>query len=52
MSIYDSKRSKIYLDLNLVAPQEPQTYYLKKLTEVETYLLDEIDGCELLAKID
>ena len=29
MSIYDNEtRSKIYSDLNLTAPQEPQTYRL------------------------
>ena len=36
MSIYDSETtSKIYLDLNSTAPQEPQTYRRKKLTEIE-----------------
>ena len=34
MSIYDNETtSKIYSDLNLTAPQEPQTYRLKKLTK-------------------
>ena len=43
MSIYDNETtSKIYLDLNPTAPQEPQTYRLKKLTEIEAYLLDEM----------
>ena len=35
MSIYDTETSKIYSDLNLTAPQEPQTLLLKKLTETE-----------------
>ena len=43
MSIYDNETSKIYPDLNPTAPEEPQTYRLKKLTEFETYLLDEIE---------
>ena len=30
---------KIYPDLNLTAPQEPQAYRLKRLIEIETYLL-------------
>ena len=42
MSIYDKETSKIYLDLNPTTPQEPKTYRLKKLTEIESYLLDEI----------
>ena len=32
------------------APQEPQTYCLKKLTEIEAYLLDEIEVRERIAK--
>ena len=36
MSIYDNETiSKIYPDLNPMAPQEPETYRLKK-TEIET----------------
>ena len=50
MSKYDKETSKIYLDLNPTTPQEPQTYRLKKLTEIESYLLDEIEVCERLAK--
>ena len=51
MSIYDNETtSKIYPDLNPTAPQEPKTYRLKKLTEVEAYLLDEIEVCERIAK--
>ena len=42
MNIYDNG-SKIYPDLNPTAPQEPQAYRLKKMTEVEAYLLDEIE---------
>ena len=33
MSIYDNE-TRIYPDLNPTALQEPQTYRLKKLTEV------------------
>ena len=53
MSIYDNETtSKIYPDLNPTAPQEPQTYRLQKLTEIEngTYLLDEIEVRERIAK--
>ena len=51
MSIYDNEtRSKIYPDLNPTAPQEPQTYCLKKLTEIEAHLLDEIEIHERIAK--
>ena len=49
MSIYDNE-TKIYPDLNPTAPQEPQTYRLKKLTEIEAYLLDEIEVRKRLAK--
>ena len=39
ISIYDNERtSKIYSYLNPTAPQEPQTYRLKKLNEIEAYL--------------
>ena len=50
MSIYDNETSKIYPDLYLVAPKEPQAYQLKKLTVIEAYLLDEIEICERLEK--
>ena len=43
MSIYDNETSKIYANLKPTAPQEPQTYHLKKSTEIEAYLLNEID---------
>ena len=50
MSIYDNETSKIYRDLNPKAPQEPQTYRLKKLTEIETFFLDEIEVRKWLEK--
>ena len=43
MSIYDNE-TKIYPDSNPTAPQEPQAYRLKKLTEIEVYLLNEIEA--------
>ena len=49
MSIYDNE-AKIYPDLNPTAPQEPQSYPLSKLSEIETYFLDEIDARERIAK--
>ena len=42
MSIYDND-TKIYPDLNPSAPQEPQTFRLKKLTKIEVFFLDEIE---------
>ena len=42
MSTYDNE-TKIYPDLGPTAPQEPQSYRLNKLSEIETYFLDEID---------
>ena len=33
-----------------MAPQEPQTYRLKRLTEVEAYLFHEIEVRERMAK--
>ena len=48
--MYDNETSKIYPDLNPTAPQEPQTYRLKKLTKIEAYLLDEIEVRKRLAK--
>ena len=51
MSIHDNETtSKIYPDLKPTAPQEPQTYCLRRLTEIEAYLLDEIEVCEQIAK--
>ena len=49
MSIYDNE-TKIYPGLNPAASQEPQTYRLKKLTEIEAFLLEEIEVRELIAK--
>ena len=34
MSIYDNE-TKIYIDLNPTTPQEPQSYRLNKLSEIE-----------------
>ena len=51
MSLFDNETtSKIYPDLNPTAPQKPQTNCLKKLTEIEAYLLDEIEVRERIAK--
>ena len=54
MSAYDNDTSKIYPTLDPSAPpsQEvnPQTYRLAKISEIEAYLLDEIDTREKLAK--
>ena len=49
MSTYDNE-TKIYPDLGPTAPQEPQSYRLNKLSEIETYFLDEIDVRERTAK--
>ena len=49
MSIYNNE-TKIYPDLNPTAPQEPQTYRLKQLTEIEAFFLDEIEVRERIAK--
>ena len=49
MSIYDNE-TKIYPDLNPTAPQEPQAYRMQKLTEIETFLLDEIEVRERIVK--
>ena len=49
MSIYDND-TKIYPDLNSSAPQEPQIYQLQKLTEIEVYLLNEIEARERIAE--
>ena len=50
MSIYDNE-TKMYPDLNPAAPlEESQRYRLKKLTEIESYLLDEIEVRERIAK--
>ena len=49
MSIYNNE-TKIYPELNPAAPQEPQAYRLLKLSEIETYFLDEIDIREQIVK--
>ena len=49
MSIYDNE-TKIYPDLNPIAPQEPEAYRLKKITEIEAYLFDEIEESRRQAK--
>ena len=49
MSIYNNE-TKIYPDLSPTALQEPQTYRLKKLTEIEAFFLDEIEVLERIAK--
>ena len=47
MSIYNNE-TKVYPDLNPMTPQEP--YRLKKLFEIETFFLDEIELRERTAK--
>ena len=42
MSVYEEE-TKIYPDLNPSAPQEPQAYRIKKLTEIEAFFLGEIE---------
>ena len=49
MSIYNNE-SKIYPGLNPKASQETQAYRLQKLTEIEAYLLNEIEVRERIAK--
>ena len=49
MSVYDNE-TKIDPDLNPSTPQEPQTYRLKKLSEIEAYSLNEIEVREQTAK--
>ena len=49
MSLYNNE-SKIYTDLNPTALQEPQVYRLKKITNIETYLLDEVEERRRQAK--
>ena len=49
MNIYDNE-TKIYPDLNSAAPQEPQTYRLNKLSEIEAYFLNEIEVREQMAE--
>ena len=49
MSLYDNE-TKIYSNLNPSAPQKPRSYRLTKLSEIEAYLLNEIDVREGIAK--
>ena len=49
MSIYNND-TKIYPGLNPTASQEPQTYRLQKLTEIERFFLDEIEARERIPK--
>ena len=49
MSIYDNE-TKIYPDLNPMTPQEPQSYRLNKLSEIEVFFLVEIEIREQIAK--
>ena len=49
MSVYDNE-TKIYPDLNPTALQEPETYRINKLSEIETYFINEIEVCEQIAK--
>ena len=49
MSIYDND-TKISPDLNASASQELQAYRLQKLTEIEAYMLNEIEFRGRLAK--
>ena len=49
MRIYDNE-TKIYPDLNPTAPQEPQTYWLNKLSKIEAFFLNEIEKSEQKTK--
>ena len=49
MRVYENK-TKIYPGLNPTAPQEPQSYRLNKLSEIEAFFLDEIEVREQIAK--
>ena len=49
MNICDNE-TPIYPDLNSTAPQEPQTYRLNKLSEIEEYFLNKIEVREQIAK--
>ena len=49
MSIYNNA-TKIYPDLNTTALQEPQTYLLNKLNEIEVQFLNDIEVREQIAK--
>ena len=49
MSIYNNGTSKIYPDLTPTDLKQPQAYRLKKLTEIQAYLLVEIEVRKRLA---
>ena len=49
MSIYGHE-TKLYPDLNPTAPQEPQSYRLNRLSEIEAYFFNEIEIREQIAK--
>ena len=49
MSAHEFEK-KIYPDLNLTTPQEPHTYRLNKLSEIEEYFRNEIEVLEQIAK--
>ena len=49
MSVYDNE-TKIYPDLNPTTPQEPETYRLNKLSEIEAYFRNEIEFREQMAQ--
>ena len=42
MSMYDNE-TKIYPDFNPTAPQESRSYRLNKLSEIEAFLINEIE---------
>ena len=46
----NENKTKIYPGLNPTAPQEPQSYRLNKLSEIEAFFLDEIEVREQIAK--
>ena len=50
ISPYDNDTSKVYPNPSLMDLQESQAYHLKKITGIETYLLDEIEFRKRLAK--
>ena len=50
MSIYDNETTKIYPDLSPTAPQEPQSYCLNKLTEIEAFFLMKLKFVNKLPK--
>ena len=49
MSVYDNE-TKIYPDINSTAPQDPQSYHLNKLSEIEADFLNETEVREQISK--